>query len=1782
MKKYPIFIIVLSFVIFSISAKEKNIHYPNNRILQSNQAESNVNLSVSQNKSDVAIKIPRLNEPYISVERGFYTEPFIVTISSDAIGTAVLYTLDGSDPRTSTSSIIKSQPAEILIDPDSTDFRGKTPAVTLRACVAKSGFLPSKVITHTYLFIHKVKEQTYPGYEWPEPYSGSQRQMIDYDMDQDVVDDSRYSNMIDVALMDLPVVSLVTDNNSLFHRDSGIYVNPFGDTRFWERNVSIEFFEKDGTPMFQIDGGLRIRGGWSRHEDNPKHAFRLFFRNEYGKEKLEYPLFGDEGANTFDNLDLRCAQNYSWSYKGSGGNDSGDKNTMVREVFSRDLQREMGQPYTRSRYYHLYLNGVYWGLFQSQERPEASFGETYFGGNKLSYDVIKNDRRDGNPSGEGIARATDGTLEAYERLYTIATEGFETNDNYFRAQGFNTNGQKQYEYERLLDVENLIDYMITVYFTGDFDAPISNFMGNRGVNNFYCIYNRDEPDGFKFFRHDAEHTMFNLEENRTGPYPAGDNFDFFNPQWLHQQLVSNEEYLIKFADHVSKHFSKGGIIHPDNSIPLITKRINTIDTAIIAESARWGDSKVSTPRTKDDDWQPAIDYLLDTYLPLRPAIVLQQFRDKGWIPNIDAPDFYQNNNLIIEEEIYAASSVSIEISNPNSTGTIYYTLDGTDPRASGGDISENAINIASNAEIIISKTSILKARIKTNNEWSPIEELTVLLEENYDGLIVTEINYNPLPLNESTIGDYTEFIELKNNGSSDINLTMCSFVDGINYKFKKETELSPGEYLVLTSNAVEFYELYETAAYDEYNGKLDNAGERITLVSPQGDTILTLRYNDRLPWPLTADGQGFSIVPVNENAISDYYLSENWRASGSLFGSPGELDISAGILPVYISEILSNSAIPDVDAIELYNPNNIDVNIGNWYLTDNFDYPVKYTIPENTIIPANGYLTLYEGYYVDTVLNYNTDDFGASFSLSSYGEEVYIFSSDELKNLTGYAYGFNYDASEEGVTIGSYITSENDKHFIRLASETFDGQNDDPLVGPIVVNKIMYNPDNAFEFVELINISNESISLFDTDTNWRIRGLDFNFENGVTIDQNDTIYLLSNNDDVEEFRYIYGINSSTQVFQYKGRLNNDGEDLTILKPLEEQIIDTLECYIPIEKVEYNDNNSWPLADGTGNFLERINKEEYANDPINWMAAGSTINILAELNVGIEGIYFYSKVRPMGITGEYSWESIESGLPNGINFNNETGEFQGIPSESGEYQFNIQMNYNTNNSIVRLLSLNIDPNESPIAMDDYDSTTMNKEKTINVLSNDLDKGDKYAWLLSVIDEPNNGTIQINEHNLSITYTPDINYAGSDTFSYEVINSQGKDTADVFIEIIPFNQTDFESLAALYNATNGDSWRDKTGWNTEINNVSNEWFGVEVNNGRVVGLFLSGNNLSGSIPEEIGNLTELRYLWIDNNSISGTLPGEIGNLKNLIEFGFYFNDFSGELPEEIGELTQLQVLIAAWNDFEGEIPESIGNLTQLAALYLMDNNFVGDLPEGIAQLPVLNTLWINLNNFTGIPDLSGLDLAAPSNDNYSGLNVSYNDLSFIDLEPSINVLEQVWQYSPQNAIEVENTEYILDPGDELLLSIEVEGEDNKYQWFNGSESMTEKNNFSEFYIESFTADDVGNYQCYITNDILPSLTLKSIFIEIDITTSITNESVDDIYIYSYNNEVFVEINNQNELTSQVEIFDVFGKKLYNSLHNEEIIHLNVNYPSGIYLIRVKTNNEIITKKVMIIQP
>src|SRR5690606_13830174 len=312
-------------------------------------------------------------------------------------------------------------------------------------------------------------------------------------------------------------------------------------------------------------------------------------------------------------------QNYSWAFEGS------EKNTFMREVFSRDVQRDMNQPHTRTRYYHLYLNGQYWGLYMTQERVDAVYAETYFGGAEADFDVIKNDS-----SGSRALEASDGTIDAYRALYEAAVAGFSSDTAYYRIQGLRTDGTPDPNGRRLVDVENLMDYMVCTYYTGDPDAPVSAWA--HFSNNIFAVYNRNRKDGFKWFRHDAEHSLGangGLFEGRLLTDPVdrsiGQQWQHFNPAWLHLRLTAHPEYALAFADRVVKHFFNGGVLSTQANIARWNARKAQIEQAVIAASARWGDSKRHPPRTKND-WLQESNWVTGTFFPQRNQIVINQMR----------------------------------------------------------------------------------------------------------------------------------------------------------------------------------------------------------------------------------------------------------------------------------------------------------------------------------------------------------------------------------------------------------------------------------------------------------------------------------------------------------------------------------------------------------------------------------------------------------------------------------------------------------------------------------------------------------------------------------------------------------------------------------------------------------------------------------------------------------------------------------------------------------------------------------------------------------------------------------------------------------------------------------------------------------------------------------------------------------------------------------------------------------------------------------------------------
>ena len=830
--------------------------------------------------------------PTIDTEHGFFTEPIQVSITNSDPDSIVRYTTDGSSP---TADHGETYTGPFMIDKTS----------TVRAASVKEGFLDSRIDTRTYIYLADVltqpDEQAPEG--WPERWGSND---TDYGMDPDIVNDEVWGPQMIEALTQIPSMSIATDLDNLFDSRTGIYARASQDGQAAERPASLELLNPDGSIGFQHNIGLRIRGGFSRSTGNPKHAFRIFFNSIYGDGNLEFPLFADEGADSFAKVDLRTSQNYSWSFQNDG------RNTFLRDIFSRDLQLAMGNQSTRGEFYHLYINGIYWGLFQTDERPEANFGASYYGGDPEDYDVVHNDPR--------ANAATNGNTDAYRRLWEEVQQENGLSDTnmeaYYRVQGMNLDGTRNPDYERLLDVDNLIDYMVITYYTSDADGPGSKFT-RPGLNNYFTVFNREDPDGFKFVEHDSEHSLdtgnaAGANYNMVTPLVNnGRSFGNFNPHYMHERLAeTNSDYLMRFIDRVHELFQDDGLLGDANVEKMLNDRAGEIDMAIIAESARWGDSKRARPFTKTD-WERAVRTTVNWASSRgrgagRRSEVIDQLQRTdsrkllSWYPSDEtvAPEFSSEGG-----RVDAGFTFNVSATN----GTIYVSTDGSDPRASGGGINASAIQLNSGDSITIDQATTVKARVLNGEEWSPITTSQFFVEPFADvnSLRLSEIHFNPAQPSaaEEELGftdkDDFEFMEFVNISGTAIDLSSVQLeqttIDGDNegviFDFSSGaiTTLAPGERVLVVENLGAFQARYgnDLPVAGFWSGGLNNSSETITLTDSQGG-MLQFAYSDS--WHEATDGDGFSLEIVNERDanLENWAQQASWQASTILGGTPGQ------------------------------------------------------------------------------------------------------------------------------------------------------------------------------------------------------------------------------------------------------------------------------------------------------------------------------------------------------------------------------------------------------------------------------------------------------------------------------------------------------------------------------------------------------------------------------------------------------------------------------------------------------------------------------------------------------------------------------------------------------------------------------------------------------------------------------------------------------------------------------------------------------------------------------
>ncbi|OUV13377.1 MAG: hypothetical protein CBC46_07130 [Verrucomicrobiaceae bacterium TMED86] len=610
-----------------------------------------------------------VKDTMFSVDRGHFTDSFSLEISSETEGASIRYTTDGATPSES-EGILYTGP--ITVDR----------TMPVRAIAYLDGLRSTNIDTQTYLFVDDVVTQssvtTQSIWGLPGDWSGTSP---DYGMNPSVA--SLHAATIKDDLKTVPSLSLSMPEEDLFG-SNGIYANPLSSGINWERATSLELIDPsrpDGSMNFQIDCGIRIQGGAFRRFDlTKKKSFRLLFKGAYGDTKLRYPLFGDLTTDEFDTLIFRMESNdgYQW--------DNRTNVQYARDQFGRRSASDIGIPSSRGRYFHIYLNGVYWGVYNVVERPDVSFGKTHFGAEKEDWDGINF----GTPTNDSLKDSWNTLVSLSGEVNSAGSESART-AAYMKVQGLNPDGSNNEGWADFLNVDNMCDYLLVNWYTGNADWPQRNYYTGRERDVLDPVAWRGSrtSSGTHFFMWDVETSMFlNSDRDRTDAV-SNVNVPFGS-------LRGSKEFQMRMGDRAHRALFNGGALTANEAMARYADITKDHRSILIPELARWGDQH-GTQRTIAQ-WESAYDQIQDQWLSDRSPELVEILRGSNYYPDLDAPSYSQHGGDV---PLGGGPSLSVPVSIPQ----IYYVFgdddfDETsynhplDPRLIGGGISPAATLIS--------------------------------------------------------------------------------------------------------------------------------------------------------------------------------------------------------------------------------------------------------------------------------------------------------------------------------------------------------------------------------------------------------------------------------------------------------------------------------------------------------------------------------------------------------------------------------------------------------------------------------------------------------------------------------------------------------------------------------------------------------------------------------------------------------------------------------------------------------------------------------------------------------------------------------------------------------------------------------------------------------------------------------------------------------------------------------------------------------------------------------
>ncbi len=608
-------------------------------------------------------RMDSVGDTKFSHDRGFYETPFEVILTTATPGATIFYTTDGSKPSVS-HGIVGNK---VLVD--------KT--TVLRAMAYKPGARSTNVDTHTYIFPATVKEQTTLPFDYPAPFRSFNMAPyadLDLEIDPDVVNTSNQREFVE-GLTSIPTLSIVMDMDHLFNGSQGLYSRKTLPASV-ELLYPSKFSDFEG---FQVDCGIRAHSWWLPKE---KNSFRLVFNKDFGPGMLRYPFFesavhhAESAVKEFNTIVLRGGGDENWSrvrFTSLGENESP---VYVRDQHVRDSQLSLSGNAARGIFVHLYLNGIYWGVYNAVERPDRRFLASYYGGDSADWFAINHSGVVGKPNHPRWSI----TMYRYARKHDLSKPA------------------KYRKMKTLLNTAQFSDYILLNWFSGT---------GDWGRNNWYGGIRLHPPGAGLYFCWDSE-VSYGLYD-KVGHVGAWvpPSFVSGGTSVLHQlwmALADSPEFRLEFADRVYRACYNGGPLADHVNKTNFRRLAGYVEPAMLCESARWGDAapaRENRPRTRDVHWRQARDYVLDL-MDGNVERFIRALRDHDYYPTIDPP-------------VFERASDSITIRRPAGAEKVYYTLDGSDPRNPTAHRFGEAVST-------VPFSPNLKGRSRRGNEWSALNE----------------------------------------------------------------------------------------------------------------------------------------------------------------------------------------------------------------------------------------------------------------------------------------------------------------------------------------------------------------------------------------------------------------------------------------------------------------------------------------------------------------------------------------------------------------------------------------------------------------------------------------------------------------------------------------------------------------------------------------------------------------------------------------------------------------------------------------------------------------------------------------------------------------------------------------------------------------------------------------------------------------------------------------------------------------------------------------------------